>query len=154
MSHLQEDKESPLWELVRAALMFLLFVPAWAGMNFAFGTALDGPIGVFVMETPCQRLVQRLGGTPERLDRYVLGKSAGRGRSSPSICHFASRSVRVGDGPTDGLGFTEREFAYLAIGFAGYAACFAGAAVLAFVVVRAGWKFIGRNRRARKPSGN
>lgn len=27
-------------------VMFLLFVPSWAGMNFAFGTALDGPVGV------------------------------------------------------------------------------------------------------------
>jgi hypothetical protein len=149
---LQEDKESPLWGLVRAVLMFLLFVPSWAGLNFAFGTALDGPVGVLVMETPCQRLVQRLGGEPERLDRYVLGKAA-RGRITPSVCHFASRPVRVGDSPTDGLGFSERELAYLAIGFVGYAACFVGAMVLAFFMVSAGWRFIRRNRGARKPSG-
>jgi hypothetical protein len=148
MSHLQEDNESPIWALVRFVVMFLLFVPSWAGLNFAFGTALDGPVGVLVMETPCQRLAQRMGGPPERLTRYVLAA-----RRSPSVCHFASRSIRVGHGPTDGLGFSEREFAYLAIGFVGYAACFVGAMVLAFFVVTAGWKFIGRSRKARKPSG-
>lgn len=148
MDHLQEDKESPIWGLVRVVVMFLLFVPSWAGMNFAFGTALDGPVGVLLMETPCQRLAQRMGSPLERLNRYQLG-----GRRTPSVCHAASRSIRVGDGPTDGLGFSEREFAYLAIGFMGYAACFIGALALAFFVVTTGWRFIGRSRKAKKPSG-
>lgn len=148
MSQSQEDKESPIWGLVRVVVMFLLFVPSWAGMNFAFGTALDGPVGVLLMETPCQRLAQRMGSPPERLNRYQLG-----GRRTPSVCHAASRSIRVGDGPTDGLGFSEREFAYLAIGFVGYAACFIGALALAFFVVTTGWRFIGRSRKAKKPSG-
>jgi hypothetical protein len=148
MSHMQEDKESPIWGLVRFVAMFLLFVPSWAGMNFAFGTALDGPVGVFLMETPCQRLAQRMGSSPERLDRYDTG-----GRRSPSVCRFASRSIRVGDGPTDGLGFSEREFAYLAIGFVGYAACLAGALALAYFAVTAGGRFIVRRRKAKKPSG-
>src|SRR5690349_13871187 len=89
----QEGDESPIWRLVRAVVMFLLFVPSWAGLNFAFGTALDGPVGVLVMETPCQRLVQRMGGPLEPLNRYALGS----GKSTSSVCHFASRSVRVGD---------------------------------------------------------
>jgi len=148
MNHLQEDNEPPIWALVRFVVMLLLFVPSWAGLNFAFGTTLDGPVGAFMMETPCQRLAQRMGGPPERLDRYDMG-----GRRSPSVCRFASRSIRVGDGPTDGLGFSEREFAYLAIGFVGYVACLVGAMVLAFFVVTAGWRFIGRSRKAKKPSG-
>ena len=146
MSHPKEGNESLVWGLVRAALMFLLFVPSWAGLNFAFGTALDGPVGVLLMETPCQRLAQRMGGPPERLDRYVLGQGTRGRRSTPSACHFASRSIRVGDSPTEGLGFTEREFAYLVVGFVGYAACLAGAAALAFFVVKAGWRLIGRHR--------
>lgn len=146
MSPVQDDKESPIWVLVRFFLMFVLFVPLWAGMNFAFGTALDGPVGVFVMETPCQRLAQRMGSPPEPLTRYALG-----GRRTPSVCHGASRSIRVGDSPTDGLGFTEREFVYLAIGFVGYAVCFVGALALAFLVVTTGWRLIGRRRGSRKP---
>jgi len=121
----------------------VLFVPAWAGLNFAFGTALDGPIGALVMEAPCQRLA----GTTEPLERYALG--AGKGRLSSSVCHFASRRVRV-DGRTDGLGFEGRELAYLTIGFAGYAACFAGAFVLVVGVVRAGRRFV--PNRAARPS--
>ncbi|MGE0421719.1 MAG: hypothetical protein AB7O88_05625 [Reyranellaceae bacterium] len=153
MSHPQEDNESPVWGVVRLALMFLLFVPSWAGLNFAFGSALDGPVGVLLMEPPCQRLAQRLGGPPEPLNRYVLGQGTRGRRSTPSVCHFASRSIRVGDSPTEGLGFSEREFAYLVVGFVGYAACLAVAAVLAFFVVKAGWSFIGQKRKARKPSG-
>ena len=107
----------------------VLFVPAWAGLNFAFGTALDGPIGAFVMETPCQRLAN----TTERLHHYKL--SGGKSRVSSSVCHFASGPIRV-DGPTDGLGFKGRELVYLVIGFAGYAACFAGALALTFWLVR------------------
>jgi len=118
----------------------LLFVPAWAGMNFAFGTALDGPIGAFIMEPPCQRLA----GTTEPLTRYTLG--TGKVRVSASVCHFGSRRVRV-DGPTDGLGFTGRELAYLVVGFAGYAVCFAGALAFAVSVVRAGRGFVARRRR-------
>lgn len=108
----------------------LLFVPLWAGMNFAFGAALDGPIGAFVMETPCQRLAR----TTEPLSHYSLG--GGKSRVSSSVCHFASGPIRV-DGPTDGLGFTGRELAYLVTGFVGYGACFAGALALTLFLVRA-----------------
>lgn len=107
------------------------FVPLWAGLNFAFGTLLDGPIGAFIMEPPCQRLAR----TTEPLQRYALGR--GKGRASSSICYFASGPVRV-DGRTDGLGFTGREFLYLVTGFAGYAVCFVGAGALAVSVVRGG----------------
>jgi len=109
----------------------VLFVPLWALMNYAFGAALDGPIGAFVMETPCQRLA----GTTEPLRRYTLG--GGRSRLSSSVCHFASGPRRV-VGPTDGLGFTGRELAYLAAGFVGYGACLAAALVLTFMLARAG----------------
>ena len=109
----------------------LLFVPLWAGLNFGFGSALDGPIGALVMEPPCQRLAN----TTEPLVRYKLG--GGKSRVSSSVCHFASGPVRV-DGPTDGLGFTGRELAYLVLGFAGYGACFAGAIALTLYVVRGG----------------
>jgi len=111
----------------------LLFVPLWAGLNFAFGTALDGPIGVFVMEPSCQRLT----GTTEPLTRYSLGRG-NKMRASSSVCHFESGSIRVADRPTEGLGFTGREFVYLMLGFVGYAVCFAGALLLAFSLVHAG----------------
>ena len=110
----------------------LLFVPLWAGMNFAFGTALDGPIGAFVMERPCQRLA----GTTEPLTRYTLGH--GKVRLSSSVCHFSSGPRRVADGRTEELGFKGRELAYLALGFVGYAMCFAGALVLTVSIVRVG----------------
>jgi hypothetical protein len=109
----------------------LLFVPVWAGLNFAFGTALDGPIGAFVMETPCQRLAN----TTEPLHHYKL--SGGKSRVASSVCHFASGPVRV-DGRTDGLGFAGRELLYLVSGFVGYAACFAGALVSTVWLVRLG----------------
>jgi len=115
----------------------LLFVPLWAGLNFAFGTALDGPIGAFVMEAPCQRLAR----TSEPLSRYTLG--AGKARVSSSVCHFASGPIRVADRPTDGLGFTGRELVYLVIGFVGYGVCLAGAMVLAVFLVRAGRRLLG-----------
>ena len=38
----------------------VLFVPLWAVMNYAFGAALDGPIGI----TPCER-----GSSCEQLER-------------------------------------------------------------------------------------
>lgn len=110
----------------------VLFVPLWAGLNFAFGTVLDGPIGAFVMEGPCQRLA----GTAEPLSRYTL--SRGKSRVSSSVCHFESGPIRVADGHTDGLGFTGHELTYLVIGFAGYGACFAGAIALTVVIVRGG----------------
>lgn len=132
-----EVKATSLIGLVVSGLLgCLLFVPLWAGLNFAFGTALDGPIGAFVMETPCQRLA----GTSEPLSRYTLG--AGGVRVSSSVCHFASGPIRVADRPTDGLGFTWRELAYLVLGFAGYALCFAGAMVLAVLLVRAGRRLL------------
>ena len=67
-----EDRpNSTLVGLVLSRLLgSLLFVPLWAGMNFAFGSALDGPIGAFIMETPCKRLA----GTTEPLRRYTLGQ--------------------------------------------------------------------------------
>ncbi len=114
----------------------LLFVPLWAGLNFAFGTALDGPIGAFIMERPCQRLA----GTTVPLRRYTLGQ--GKVRLSSSVCHFASGPIRMADGRTDGLGFTGRELAYLIVGFAGYAVCFAGALLLAVFIVRMGGRFL------------
>lgn len=121
----------------------LLFVPLWAGTNYAFGTALDGPIGAFVMATPCQRLI----GTAEPLTRYTLGK--GRGRASSSVCHFASGPIAVHDRPTEGLGFTGREFVYLAIGFAGYAVCFGGALVVTVYLVRGGRRLVALALRPR-----
>lgn len=125
----------------------LLFVPLWAALNFAFGTALDGPIGAFVMEAPCQGLAN----TTEPLLRYSLG--SGKGRLSSSVCHFASGSLRV-DGRTDALGFTEREFVYLMIGFVGYAVCFVGALLLAIFIVRGGGRLFalatGRTGRGRR----
>jgi hypothetical protein len=108
----------------------LLFVPLWAALNFAFGTALDGPIGAFVMETPCQRLA----GTTEPLSRYTLG--GGKVRVSSSVCHFASGPIRVADRATDGLGFAWRELVYLVIGFVGYGASFAGALGLTIFLAR------------------
>ena len=110
----------------------LLFLPIWAVVNNAFGTALDGPIGAFVMESPCQRLAR----TTEPLSRYTLGK-----RKSSSVCHFASGTIHV-TGRTDGLGFTGREFVYIAIGLVGYAVCFVGAALLAVFLALKGWRFI------------
>jgi hypothetical protein len=144
LADLQGDEvnaPSLLGLLVSWVVGCLLFVPLWAGLNFGFGTALDGPIGAFVMETPCQRLA----GTTEPLTRYTLG--GGKARVSSSVCHFASGGVRVADGQTDGLGFTGRELAYLVIGFVGYAACFAGAIVVTVVLVRAGRRLI------RRPAG-
>lgn len=138
----------------------LLFVPSWAGMNYAFGTALDGSIGAFLMERPCQRLA----GTTEPLSRYTLG--TGKVRVSSSVCHFASGPIHVDDRPTDGLGFRGREFAYLLVGFVGYAACFAGALLLTVLLTmllrraaRRAWRRYGnqpgrarRGRRARPGS--
>jgi hypothetical protein len=112
----------------------LMFVPLWAGMNFAFGTALDGPVGAFVMEPPCQRLV----GTNEPLSRYSLSAN-GKGRLSSSLCHFGSRTVPV-DGRIEELGFAGRELVYLVAGLVGYAACFAGALALAIIIPRAGMR--------------
>jgi hypothetical protein len=126
----EEDAPSLLGLLLSGVVAVLVFVPLWAGLNFAFGTALDGPIGAFVMETPCQRLV----GTKEPLQRYTLGGS--KSRRSGSVCHFASGPIGVDSRPTDGLGFAGRELAYLVIGFAGYAACFGGALAATVFVVR------------------
>ena len=150
-SPLEVDESKPTSLLVGLVLSWLagslLFVPLWAGMNFAFGTTLDGPIGVFIMEPPCQRLA----GTTEPLSRYTLG--TGKVRLSSSVCHFASGPIRV-DGRTDGLGFTGREFVYLVVGFVGYAVCLAGALVLATSMVRAGRRFValalGRAKRGRR----
>jgi hypothetical protein len=137
---LEGDEALPASTLVGLVLSglvgCLLFVPLWAGLNFAFGTALDGPIGAFVMEPPCQRLA----GTTEPLSYYTLGR--GKSRLSSSVCHFASGPIRVADGPTDGLGFTKREFVYLVIGLVGYAVCFVGALLLAVYVVRTGRRFL------------
>lgn len=122
----------------------VLFVLFWAGTNYAFGTALDGPIGAAVMEPACQRLE----GTTESLKRYSLG--TGRVKPSSSVCHFASGPVRV-DGPTAGLGFTEREFVYLLIGFLGYGICFVGAFGLAVASVRGVWRLLLSAPRKSRP---
>lgn len=120
---------TPLGCLLSFVVASLLFPPLWAGVNFAFGTALDGPIGVFLMEPPCQRLAQ----TTEPLSRYSFG--GGWKRTAPSVCHFPSGKVHVVQ--RDGYGFTGREFVYLAIGLVGYLACFLGAFLLTlFLVVR------------------
>jgi len=136
---LHGDEAQPTSGLVALAFSCLvgslLFVPLWAGMNFAFGSALDGPIGAFVMERPCQRLA----GTTEPLSRYTLGH--GKVQLSSSVCHFASGPRRVADGRTDGLGFTGHELAYLVIGFMGYALCLAGALVLTVSIVRVGRRY-------------
>ncbi len=122
----------------------VLFVPLWAGLNFAFGTALDGAIGAFVMETPCQRLAH----TTEPLNRYTLG-GGNKVRISSSVCHFASGPKRV-DGPTDELGFKGRELAYLVIGFVGYGACLGGAMVLTVSLLRAGRRLVSAARSDRE----
>ena len=143
----EDDEAKPtstLGVMLGCFVGWLLFVPLWAVLNFGFGTALDGPIGAFVMETPCQRLA----GTTEPLSRYSLGK--GKGRASSSVCHFASGPIRVADGRTEGLGFTGREFAYIVIGFAGYAVCVFGAAVLAALIVRTGGRLFARAWRRPK----
>jgi hypothetical protein len=95
-----EGKQAP--SLVGLVLSWLvgcvLFVPLWAGLNFAFGTALDGPIGAYVMEGPCQRLA----GTTEPLSRYTLGR--GKSRVSSSVCHFVSGPLGSQMGaPTDSV---------------------------------------------------
>lgn len=145
----ESDEEKEKATLIGLALSWLvgslLFVPLWAGLNFAFGTALDGPIGAFVMEAPCQGLAD----TTEPLVRYSLG--SGKGRLSSSVCHFTSGSLRV-DGRTDGLGFTGRELVYLTIGFVGYAVCFVGALLLALVIVRGGGRLFSEAKRQRGTS--
>lgn len=132
-----------VWLMLSWLVGVVLFVPLWAGLNFAFGTALDGPVGAFVMETPCQRLV----GTTEPLLRYKLG-TGGRARLSSSVCHFASESIRVDDHAIEGLGFRGREFVYLTIGFVGYAVCLAGALMLTFFLVRTGRRGLSFARRS------
>jgi hypothetical protein len=128
------DDETSTSALVGRALSWLigclLFVPLWAVLNFGFGTALDGSVGAFVMERPCQRLA----GTTQPLERYTL---SGKGRWSSSVCHFASGPVRV-EGRTDGLGFTGHELIYIVLGFAGYGTCLAGALVITVSLVRVG----------------
>ena len=84
---------SPIGCLLSFVVASLLFVPLWAGVNFAFGTALDGPVGAFLMEAPCQRLAH----TTEPLSRYTLGK-----RKSSSVCHFASETIHVTPEPLTG----------------------------------------------------
>ena len=83
------DDETSTSALVGRAVSWLigclLFVPLWAVLNFGFGTALDGSVGAFVMERPCQRLA----GTTQPLERYAL---SGKGRWSSSVCHFARSS--------------------------------------------------------------
>ena len=127
-----KDISSPIGCLLSFVVAGLLFVPLWAGVNFAFGTALDGPVGAFLMETPCQRLAH----TTEPLSRYSFG--GGWKRTAPSVCHFPSRTVHV----TQTDGFTGREFVYLMTGLVGYAVCFAGSLVLTIYLVRRGQRFV------------
>jgi hypothetical protein len=143
MKHLPpplDDQGRPLATLLgllaSIVLGGVLFVGLWAGMNFAFGSALDGPIGALVMEAPCQRLAN----SSEPLVRYALGK--GRGPLSSSVCHFASGPLLV-EGATESHGFEVRELAYLLIGFAGYAVCLVAALASAFLLVR-GARRLGR----------
>lgn len=115
----------------------LLFVLLWAGLNFGFGTSLDGPIGALVMEQPCQRLAR----TSERLTGYTPGKASRNGRSSPSVCHFSSRSVTV-VGQTDDIGFASREGLLILGGLVGYGVCFVLAILGAVFLVRSGRRLI------------
>lgn len=137
-----EAKEtfSPIGCLLSFVVAGLLFVPLWAGVNFAFGTALDGPVGAFLMEAPCQRLAH----TSEPLSRYSFG--GGWKRTAPSVCHFQSRTVHV----TQTDGFTGREFVYLMTGLVGYAVCFAGSLVLTVYLVRGGQRFVETRLRTAK----
>ncbi|MEQ1773598.1 MAG: hypothetical protein ABL891_07425 [Burkholderiales bacterium] len=116
----------------------VLFILLWAGLNFGFGTLLDGPIGAFVMEPPCQRLAR----TNERLTGYSPGKAGGGGRAtSPSVCYFGSRAVKVA-GQTDGLGFTAREGLLIVGGLVGYMLCFITALVGAVYLVGLGRRLV------------
>jgi len=141
----------PPWRPLGCVLSYvvgsLLFPPMWAGVNVAFGTALDGPIGASLMESPCQRLAQ----TTEPLSRYSFG--GGWKRTAPSVCHFPSGTVHVVR--RDGYGFTGREFVYLAIGLVGYFACFVGSFLLTIFLVRSGRRFLearlGRGRGSEPP---
>ena len=136
ISPVAAQAEPPGWLiLVRMLLGFLiggvLFILLWAGLNFGFGTMLDGPIGAFIMEPPCQRLAR----TSERLTGYSPGKAGGGGRAnSPSVCYFGARRVIVA-GQTDGLGFTQREGLLIAGGLVGYSLCFIIALVGAVYLV-------------------
>jgi hypothetical protein len=145
--------EPPGWFiLVRMLLGFLfggvLFVLLWAVLNFSFGTLLDGPIGAFIMEPPCQRLAR----TSERLTGYAPGKAGGGGRAiSPSVCYFGSRRVTV-VGQTDGLGFTQREGLLIAGGLFGYLACFIAALVSAVYLVALCRRLMPVLRHSKKPT--
>jgi hypothetical protein len=125
----------------------ILFVALWASVNFGFGMALDGPIGAFLMEQPCQRL----NGTAERLTGYTLGKGSKGTRSTPAVCHFGPRAVTVG-GQTDALGFQQREFLLIVIGLVGYTVCFIGTGVGTCSLVLQGSRLIHRLGRWRRPS--
>ncbi len=115
-----------------------LFVLLWAGLNFGFGTLLEGPIGAFVMEQPCQRLAR----TEERLAGYAPGTAGSRGMAiSPSVCYFDSRSVVVA-GQIDNLGFTHREGLLILGGLAGYLLCFILAAFCAVYLVGLGRRLL------------
>lgn len=122
----------PLGCLLSFVVAGLLFVPLWAGVNVAFASVLEGPIAVFLMEPPCQRLAQ----TTEPLSGYAV--KGGWKRTAPSVCHFASRTVHV----TKSDGFAGREFVYLMTGLVGYFVCFAGALVLTIYLVLTGQRFV------------
>lgn len=139
-----DDAQPPGWVMLVKMLLSLviggpLFVGLWAGINFGFGTALDGPISAFIMARPCQRL----DGTAERLTGYTLAKGGKGRRSSPSICHFGPRSVTV-SGQIGALGFQWRELLLIVTGLVGYAVCFVSAGVGTCYLVRQGWRLLGR----------
>ena len=139
-----DDTQPPGWimlvqRLLSLALGTILFVLLWAGLNFVFGTALDGPISAFIMARPCQRL----DGTAERLTGYTLGKGGKGRRSTPSVCHFGPRSVTV-TGRIDALGFRWREFLLFVFGLGGYAVCFVSAGVSTYYVVHQGRRLLSR----------
>jgi len=141
----ETDQPNPPWTPLGCLLSFvaasLLFPPLWIGVNVAFEAALKGPVLVFLMETPCQRLAQ----TTEPLRRYTVTKG-GRGvkRSTIAFCHFASRSVYVDRRE----GFNARELMHATIGLVGYFACFLGSFLLTLYLVLQGVRFFDA-RRAR-----
>ena len=142
------DQPKPPWTPLGCVLTFvagsLLFPPLWVGANVAFGAALEGPILVFLMEAPCQRLAQ----TTEPLSRYKVGRGVLKGRtgasSSPSVCHFASRSVYVDRRE----GFLWREGVHAILGLVGYLACALGSFLLTIYLLITGVRFFD-SRRAR-----
>lgn len=153
ISPVAAQADPPGWLILVRMLLGLLiggvlFILLWASLNFGFGTMLDGPIGAFIMEPPCQRLAQ----TSERLTGYSPGTAGSGGRAnSPSVCYFGSRRVMVA-GQTDGLGFTQREGLLIAGGLLGYLLCFIAALVGAAYLVALCRRLMPVLRPSKKPA--